>query len=53
MGMNQKDALNVVSKNCLMAFKHAHMRKTYKGVAELVFKSKPALNQEEEEKMTD
>lgn len=32
----------------MMAFKHAHMRKTYKGVAELIFKKK---NDNEEEKM--
>lgn len=35
----------------MMAFKHAHMRKTYKGVAELVFKKN--RQDYEEEKMQD
>jgi len=31
-----EDALATVRGNCLKALQHAHLRKTYKGVAELV-----------------
>lgn len=33
---NQQDALATVRENCARAFQHAHHRKTFKGVAELV-----------------
>eukprot|EP00347_Sterkiella_histriomuscorum_P002427 403368194 len=49
-GIPQREALQVMSKNSQMAFKHAHMRKTYKGVAELIIKQG---EEEEEEKMQD
>jgi hypothetical protein len=33
---NEQDALATVRENCARAFQHAHNRKTYKGVAEVV-----------------
>jgi hypothetical protein len=33
---NQQDALATVRENCARAFQHAHHRKTFKGVAEIV-----------------
>ena len=46
LGLKQDQAINAVTKTCENAFKHAHLRKTYKGVAELVIKE-----DKEEEKM--
>jgi len=37
-GMKQEAALDAVSTNCEAVFKHAHMRRTFKGAAELVSK---------------
>jgi len=39
--------MNAVSKNCDLVIKHAHLRKTFKGVAELAMKEET----KEEEKM--
>lgn len=36
LGMRTDQAIATVTKNCENVFKHAHLRKTYKGVAELV-----------------
>lgn len=33
---NTEDSLATVRLNCMNAFKHAHLRKTFKGVAEIV-----------------
>ena len=33
---NQEDALATIRENCARAFQHAHLRKTFKGVAEVV-----------------
>jgi hypothetical protein len=33
---NTEDALATVRANCVKALQHAHLRKTFKGVAELV-----------------
>jgi len=38
LGLRQDFAINAVTKNCQNALKHAHLRKTYKGVAELIVK---------------
>ena len=43
---NQQDALATVRENCARAFQHAHHRKTFKGVAEIV-----AIGVSEEHKM--
>ncbi|CDW90528.1 rnase p subunit p30 family protein [Stylonychia lemnae] len=48
-GMGQREALMTMQQNAQMVLKHSHMRKTYKGVAELVLKENQ--NEEEEEKM--
>lgn len=44
LGLKEEEALAALTSQCEMAFKHAHMRKTFKGVAEVVPK-------DEEEKM--
>mmetsp|Transcript_19955 Transcript_19955/g.14663 ORF Transcript_19955/g.14663 Transcript_19955/m.14663 type:complete len:81 (+) Transcript_19955:205-447(+) len=36
LGMKSEDALSSLSLNCENVFKHARMRKMYKGTAELV-----------------
>ena len=44
LGLKQNEALGALTNQCELAFKHAHMRKTFKGVAEI-------LPKDEEEKM--
>lgn len=41
--------MDALSKNCASIFKHSHLRKTYKGVAELVNRGPNEC--EEEQKM--
>ena len=44
LGLKQDEALAALTSQCELAFKHAHMRKTFKGVAEVLLR-------DEEEKM--
>jgi ribonuclease P/MRP protein subunit RPP1 len=44
---NQQDALATIRENCARAFQHAHNRKTFKGVAEVVIVKGTTTNQEE------
>jgi hypothetical protein len=46
-GMRQDQAIEALTVNPGLAFKHAHMRKTFKGVAELI-DLKKGTNLEEE-----
>jgi RNase P/RNase MRP subunit p30 len=48
LGLNQQQAMAAVGQNCERVFKHAHLRSTFKGVAEVV---KVACKKVEEEKM--
>jgi hypothetical protein len=50
LGLNQEQAMAAVSGSCEKVFKHAHLRSTFKGVAELV-KVPALISQNEEEKM--
>ena len=44
LGLKQEESLAALTSQCELVFKHAHMRKTFKGVAEV-------LPKDEEEKM--
>ncbi len=44
LGLGQPEAMASIGASCDTVFKHAHLRKTFKGVAEIV-------SQKEEEKM--
>ncbi len=48
LGLRQDYAMDALSKNCTNIFRHSHLRKTFKGVAELVIRDQ---KEEEEEKM--
>ena len=48
LGLNQQQAMAAVGQNCERVFKHAHLRSTFKAVAEVV---KVASKKVEEEKM--
>jgi len=48
LGLNQQQAMAAVGQNCERVFKHAHLRSTFKGVAEVV---KVSSKKVEEEKM--
>ena len=51
---NPTMALATVRDNAAMAFKHAHLRKTYKGVAEIVTAVEVEANESaSDEEMTD
>lgn len=39
---NTQDSLATVRANCQLAFRHSHLRKTFKGVAEIVPSVQPA-----------
>ena len=49
---NQRDAQATIKENCAKVFQKAHMRKTFKGVAEVIaISSSSEESGEEEEKM--
>ena len=50
LGLNQQQAMAAVGQNCERVFKHAHLRSTFKGVAEVV-KVASKKGEVEEEKM--
>jgi hypothetical protein len=45
LGLSQDEALNAITSNSENVFKHAHLRKTYKGVAEIVKTPLPIIKQ--------
>lgn len=48
LGMNQEQAMASQQQSCEGVFKHAHLRRTFKGVAEIVkIKKETALDEEE------
>lgn len=48
LGMNHEQAMASQQQSCEGVFKHAHLRRTFKGVAEIVkIKKETALDEEE------
>ena len=50
---NAQDSLATVRANCMNALKHAHLRKTYKGVAEIVVQAIDTTTEVKGETMND